>query len=62
MDRLLRWALANVIRVGNLRITTAAGSTFTCGDGTGRPAAIRFTTAAAEHGVLINPPLRLGEA
>jgi len=62
MDRLLRWALANVIRVGNLRITTAAGSTFTCGDGTGRPAAIRFTTAAAEHGVLINPQLRLGEA
>jgi cyclopropane-fatty-acyl-phospholipid synthase len=62
MDRLLRWALANVIRVGNLRITTAAGSTFTCGDGTGRPAAIRFTTAAAERGVLINPQLRLGEA
>ena len=62
MDRLLRWSLANVIRVGNLRVTTAGGLTFTCGDGTGRPAAIRFTTAAAERGVLINPQLRLGEA
>ena len=62
MDRLLRWALDNLIRAGNLRITTAGGSTFTCGDGTGRPAAIRFTTSAAERGVLIHPELRLGEA
>ena len=62
MDRLLRWSLANVILVGNLRVTTAGGLTFTCGDGTGRPAAIRFTTAAAERGILINPQLRLGEA
>ena len=62
MDRLLRWALDNLIRAGNLRITTAGGSTFTCGNGTGRPAAIRFTTSAAERGVLIHPELRLGEA
>jgi cyclopropane-fatty-acyl-phospholipid synthase len=62
MDRLLRWALDNLIRAGNLRITTAGGSTFSCGDGTGRPAAIRFTTPAAERGVLIHPELRLGEA
>jgi cyclopropane-fatty-acyl-phospholipid synthase len=61
MDRLLRWALDNLIRAGNLRITTAGGSTFFCGDGTGRPAAIRFTTRAAERGVLIHPELRLGE-
>jgi cyclopropane-fatty-acyl-phospholipid synthase len=62
VDRLLRWALEKVIRAGNLRITTARGSTFICGDGTGRPAAIRFTTRAAERGVLIHPELRLGEA
>ena len=62
MDRLLRWALDNLIHAGNLRITTAGGSTFTCGDGTGKPAAIRFTTPAAERGVLIHPELRLGEA
>jgi cyclopropane-fatty-acyl-phospholipid synthase len=62
MDRLLRWALEKVMRAGNLRITTAGGSIFTCGDGTGRPAAIRFTTPAAERGVLIHPELRLGEA
>src|SRR3974390_1716245 len=62
MDRLLRWAFANVIRAGNLQVTTAGGSTFTCGDGAGRPVAIRFTTGAAERGVLIHPQLRLGEA
>ena len=62
MDRLLRWAYGNLIRAGNLRVTTAGGSTFTLGDGTGKPAAIRFTSKAAERGVLIHPELRFGEA
>jgi cyclopropane-fatty-acyl-phospholipid synthase len=31
------------------------------GDGTGKPAAIRFTTPAAERAVLIDPTLRFGE-
>ena len=35
---------------------------FACGDGTGRPAAIRFLTRAAERGVLADPMLRFGEA
>ena len=35
-----------LIRTGNLRVITAGGSTFTCGDGTGRPAAIRFAERA----------------
>jgi hypothetical protein len=38
------------IRAGNLRVTTAAGSTLALGDGTGAPVAIRFTTGAAERG------------
>ena len=62
MDRLLRAALGSLIRAGNLRVRTAAGSSFTFGDGTGTPAAIRFTTRAAEHGVLLDPALRFGEA
>jgi cyclopropane-fatty-acyl-phospholipid synthase len=62
MDRLLRAAFGKLIRTGNLRITTARGSTFTLGDGTGRPAAIRFTAPAAERAVLVDPSLRFGEA
>jgi cyclopropane-fatty-acyl-phospholipid synthase len=62
MDRLLRWAFETVVRTGNLRVTTAGGSTFTVGDGTGPTVAIRFTTRAAERGLLTYPELRLGEA
>jgi cyclopropane-fatty-acyl-phospholipid synthase len=62
MDRLLRMGLNDMIRAGNLRITTARGSTFTCGDGSGRPAAVRFTSLAAERGILVDPELKFGEA
>jgi cyclopropane-fatty-acyl-phospholipid synthase len=62
MDRLLRAVFEELIRVGNLQVTTAGGSTFTFGDGTGAPAAIRFATRAAERGILIDPALRFGEA
>jgi cyclopropane-fatty-acyl-phospholipid synthase len=62
MDRLLRMAFEKLIRAGTLRVSTAAGSTFTFGDGTGRPVAIRFTTRAAERRVLVDPELRFGEA
>ena len=62
MERLLRWAFGNVVRTGNLRITTARGSSFTVGDGTGKPLAMRFTSADAERGVLMHPELRFGEA
>jgi cyclopropane-fatty-acyl-phospholipid synthase len=62
MDRLLRWALERLIRAGNLRVTTAGGSTFTLGDGSGKPVAIRFASRAAERGVFIDPDLRFGEA
>src|ERR1700745_4004600 len=62
MDRLLRAEFGRLIRTGNLRVTTARGSTFTLGDGTGRPAAIRFTKPSADGAVLIDPALRFGEA
>ena len=62
MERLLRVALQAWIRVGQVRVTTATGSTFVCGNGTGHPVAIRFISRAAERGVIIDPELRFGEA
>src|SRR6266540_7175011 len=62
MGRLLRAVFGSLIRAGNLRVTTAGGSTFTVGDRTGTRAAIRFTTRAAERSVLLDPALKFGEA
>ena len=62
MDRLLRAALKNLVRVGNIRVTTAGGRRFMVGDGTGKPVAIRFTSLAAQCAVLLDPELRAGEA
>ena len=61
MDRLLRAVFEKLVRVGNLRVTTAGRTTFACGDGAGPPVAIRFATQAAERAVLIDPELRFGE-
>jgi len=61
MDWLLRLALAHVAR-GNLRMTTARGTPLSFGDGSGPPVEVRFTSAAAQRRVLLNPDLRLGEA
>ena len=62
MEQFFRLALKHFIRAGNLRVTTAGGKTFIFGDGTGIPVAIRFTSRAAERGVLLDPELRFGEA
>jgi cyclopropane-fatty-acyl-phospholipid synthase len=45
-----------------MTVTTANGKSFTCGDGTGNPVAIRFLTHEAERRILLNPELALGEA
>src|SRR5882757_8937404 len=62
MDRLLGLLLRRFVRRGSLRITTANGSAFSFGNGTGRPVAIRFVTPAAQRGVILDPELLLGEA
>ena len=62
MDRLLRAVLQSSICAGTLGITTASGTTFTLGDGTGKPVAIRFRNHAAERGVLLDPEMKFGEA
>jgi cyclopropane-fatty-acyl-phospholipid synthase len=61
MDRILDLALRLVVQRGTLRVTTTDGRTFVLGDGTGAPVAVRFRSAAAERGILIDPELKLGE-
>jgi len=62
MDRLLQILFGAYIRRGTFRLTTSRGNTFTFGDGTGTPVAVRFTTWAAELGILLDPELKFGEA
>jgi cyclopropane-fatty-acyl-phospholipid synthase len=61
MDRLLRYFLKQFIRRGAMTFTTASGTRFTCGDGTGERVCARFLTTDAERRVLLNPELALGE-
>jgi cyclopropane-fatty-acyl-phospholipid synthase len=62
IDRLLRFSLEKFIRRGAMTVTMASGESFTCGDGTGDPVAVRFLTHDAERRILLNPELALGEA
>jgi cyclopropane-fatty-acyl-phospholipid synthase len=61
MDRLLQSVLSAFIRTGALQVTTAHGRTFSLGDGTGSPMAVRFTSKRAQWGVLLDPELKFGE-
>jgi cyclopropane-fatty-acyl-phospholipid synthase len=61
MDHVLQVILRSFIRRGTLRVTTARGTTFECGDGTGAPIAVRFTSRAAQWAVLFDPELAVGE-
>ncbi|MBV5271502.1 MAG: class I SAM-dependent methyltransferase [Afipia sp.] len=61
MDRLLKFFLSQFIRRGSVTFTTSTGATFTCGDGTGQPVAVKFLTAEAERHLLLDPELALGE-
>jgi cyclopropane-fatty-acyl-phospholipid synthase len=62
MDRLLRFLLRTFVRRGNFKLTTSRGTTFTFGDGSGEPVSVRFTSRAAEWGILLDPELKFGEA
>jgi cyclopropane-fatty-acyl-phospholipid synthase len=62
MDRLLRYFLRQFIRRGTITFTTASGTKFTCGDGTGGPVSARFLTERTQLRILLNPELALGEA
>jgi cyclopropane-fatty-acyl-phospholipid synthase len=62
VDRLLPMFLRRLIRRGSFTITTAGGKTYTFGDGSGPPVAVRFADAKAQRAVLFDPELKLGEA
>jgi len=62
MDRLLQFLLRTFLRKGTFKLTTSRGTRFTFGDGSGKPVAVRFTSRAAEWGILTDPELKLGEA
>jgi cyclopropane-fatty-acyl-phospholipid synthase len=61
MDRVLEVVLRSFFRHGTLRLTTASGTVMRFGDGTGEPVAVRFTTRAAQWGILLDPELKVGE-
>jgi cyclopropane-fatty-acyl-phospholipid synthase len=54
--------LGRLVRRGSFTVTTAAGKTYTFGDGRGPPVAVRFASAKAQLSVLLDPELKLGEA
>src|ERR1700760_4047458 len=61
MHPLLRSLFSQFIRRGSITFTTADGTKFSCGDGSGPPVAVRFLTRHAQWRLLINPELALGE-
>ena len=61
MTSMLQRLLDSLIRTGNLDVQTASGGSFTVGDGSGPPLAIRFKSRAAELRFLRDPELALGE-
>ena len=62
MDGMLVAFLRRYIRRGSFTVTTAAGKTYSFGDGSGPPVAVRFATASAQRAVLLDPELKFGEA
>jgi cyclopropane-fatty-acyl-phospholipid synthase len=62
VDWILPFLLGRFIRRGSFTVTTAGGKTYTFGDGSGSPVAVRFTTAKTQRAVLLDPELKLGEA
>jgi cyclopropane-fatty-acyl-phospholipid synthase len=62
VDGMLVTFLRRYIRRGCLTVTTAAGKSYSFGDGSGPPVAIRFTSASAQRAVLLDPELKLGES
>jgi cyclopropane-fatty-acyl-phospholipid synthase len=61
MNRFLQKLFARKIRKGRLEITDPAGTTHRFGDGDGTLVRVRFTSASAERGMLLDPEMKLGE-
>lgn len=61
MNRLLVAYLERFIKEGSLEAIGASGARRIFGNGEGPSASVRFTDRAAEHRLLLNPPLAVGE-
>jgi cyclopropane-fatty-acyl-phospholipid synthase len=53
--------LRRVIVTGSLQVERSCGSVIAVGDGAGQPIAMRFADRRAEHQLMLNPELALGE-
>ena len=62
MNILLQRIIERLVRVGNLTVTGADGTSRTFGDGGGEPIHVIFRTARAERAVALDPMLALPEA
>lgn len=61
MSFLLKSVLRRFFRYGSITFITADGQSFTCGDGTGTPVTVRFTTTSAQRRLLLDPEMAFGE-
>lgn len=61
IERLMRSALAAMVRTGSLRIQFANGRAIDLGDGSGDPVKVRFTDARGPWALLLDPDLQTGE-
>ena len=61
MSFLLKSVLRRFFRYGSITFITADGQSFTCGDGTGTPVTVRFTTHSAQRRLLLDPEMAFGE-
>src|SRR5262245_19493350 len=62
MDRLLQLAVSTLVRRGTLQVITGRGRSFTVGDGSGSPVAVRFTSTSTQRAFILNPEFMLGES
>jgi cyclopropane-fatty-acyl-phospholipid synthase len=60
-ERLLRHFLMTGIQHGSITFAMPSGAIFHCGDGSGAPIRVRFSTPSAVWQVLYDPDLALGE-
>ena len=61
MEKLFRYFVSRLIKIGSLEIETASGQRFSVGDGSGEKPMIRFNDAAAQTLLVSDPALRFGE-
>src|ERR1700735_2672670 len=61
MGALLSYFLASLIRVGQIEVESADGTSRTFGSGTGPRLGVRFADRAAERQLMFDPALAFGE-